>query len=506
MRPLPRTEHLERFKRVVAARLGLHFDDAKRDVVGGTLARLLDANGLTPHVYLKRLEQSPSREDVAALARALTIGETYFFRNIDQFNACAQVVFPERMRSRGAGRRLRLLSAGCASGEEAFSLAIIARNTILDPSWDVSIRAVDVNPDALEKASSGRFTQWALRETPLEIQRSYFRQQGREMVLDESILAAVTFEQRNLAHDDPELWCPETYDVVFCRNLLMYFTPEHAQSAVNRITRSLAPGGYLFLGHAETLRGLSQAFHLCHTHGTFYYQRTAAAHPAIAAGVSASGYTLAPPSSTTLDVVDDVTGWLTEIQAAAQRVRALSTRTAVAAPAAVAPRARPDLTPALDLLREERFSEALDVVDRLFPGAEQDPDVLLLQALLLVHSQRLTGAEDACRRLLAVDDLNAGAHYVLALCREGAGDRVGAAEHDQRAAYLDPLFAMPRLHLGLLARRAGDGDTARRELRQAMLLLQREDPSRLLFFGGGFSRDTLIALCRAELAASGGGP
>jgi chemotaxis protein methyltransferase CheR len=106
--------------------------------------------------------------------------------------------------------------------------------------------------------------------------------------------------------------------------------------------------------------------------------------------------------------------------------------------------------------------------------------------------------------LLSIDELNAGAHYVLALCREQAGDRDAAAEYDRIAAYLDPAFAMPRLHLGLLARRSGDRDAARREFAQALMLLRGEDASRLLLFGGGFHRDGLIALCESSLRDAGG--
>ena len=161
---------------------------------------------------------------------------------------------------------------------------------------------------------------------------------------------------------------------------------------------------------------------------------------------------------------------------------------------------------AIQLLREERFAEALDLVGRLPAVSARDPAVLLLRAVLLTHSGRLADAERAGNEILTVDELNAGAHHLLALCREGAGDRQGAVDHDQIAVHLDPAFAMPRLHLGLMARRAGDGETARRELGQALLLLAREDTSRLLLFGGGFGRDALLALCRAELVASGGRP
>jgi chemotaxis protein methyltransferase CheR len=133
--------------------------------------------------------------------------------------------------------------------------------------------------------------------------------------------------------------------------------------------------------------------------------------------------------------------------------------------------------------------------------AARDPDVLLLAAALYTHGGQLADAEEACARLLEVDELSAGAHYLIALCREGAGDRIRAEHHDQIAVYLDPGFAMPHLHLGLLARRAGDRTTARRELEQAALLLQREESARLILFGGGFGREALVALCRTELRA-----
>jgi chemotaxis protein methyltransferase CheR len=498
-------DDLARFRHIVARRLGLQFDDAKVALLSEVLRRRLDETGQGAAIYLAQLETGAPGAELAALAKELTVGETYFFRNIDQFHALTEMALPDRVRAQCTHKRLQVVSAGCASGEEAFSLAIVLRGAIPDPSWKLTIRAVDINRTALDKATRGRFTSWALRETPPEIHRRYFRQEGRDLVLEETTRTAVTFEERNLAVEDAELWQPGAYDVVFCRNVLMYFTPEHGQALVARITRSLAPGGYLFLGHAETLRGLSQQFHLCHTHGTFYYQRregTEREAPPVSWSTSMSTRT----TPVVAEVVEGADTWVGAIEMAAERIQALARRPTTRASSAVASRSRPDLRSALDLLRQERFSEALDLVHGLLPESGRDPDVLLLQALLLAHRGRLAAAEQTAHRLLAVNELNAGAHYVLALCREGAGDRQVAADHDQRAAYLDPMFAMPRLHLGLLARRAGDPETARRELSQAMLLLRREDASRLLFFGGGFSREALIALCRAELEACGGHP
>jgi chemotaxis protein methyltransferase CheR len=151
---------------------------------------------------------------------------------------------------------------------------------------------------------------------------------------------------------------------------------------------------------------------------------------------------------------------------------------------------------ALDLLRLERFEDALAEV-----AAEAGPEALLLRAVLLTDLGRLAEAEAECRRLIEADGLHAGAHYLLAVCRDGAGDLPAAFSHAATAAYLDPGFAMPRLRLGLLAQRRGDPVAARHEFAAAETLLAGESERRLLLFGGGFDRRALTMLCRAGLAA-----
>jgi chemotaxis protein methyltransferase CheR len=492
---------IERFRAAVGRFLGLSFEDAKLGFLADILRRRLDAVGQSTDVYLGRLETENLPDELGALAQELTVPETYFFRNNDQYRALADVALPDRLAAQSAASRLRILSAGCASGEEAYSLAILVREAV-DPSWDVSILGVDVNPAMVKKAMRARYSPWALRETPAHVQQRWFSPDGRELVLDEAVRAAVRFEARNLVQHDPQLWQPDTYDIVFFRNVLMYFTHEIAQAVIGHISRALKPGGYLFLGHAETLRGLSGDFHLQHTHDTFYYQRRDRLQPSRLSTTSAPLRGLVP---TVVAAVEGTGTWIEAIRRATERIQTL-TGAARPRPASPPPAAIPtwDLGVAHKLLREERFTEALEMMQGLPPESGRDPDVLLLRAALQTHRGRLTDAEDACKRLLAVDELSAGAHYLLALCREGAGDQTSAVSHDQVAIYLDPSFAMPHLHLGLLARRLADWATAQRELGHALLLLQREDSSRLLLFGGGFGRETLVALCRTELQSCGG--
>lgn len=490
------------FRDLLTRVLGFQFDESRTPLLQDLLLdRVAATRSSGANAYLRRLSQTrPSDPEVRALADVLTVTETYFLRGADHFRAFAEVALPDRMRAQSATRTLRILSAGCASGDEAYSLAIATRAVVADPSWSVSILGIDMNPSVLAKGALGRYSTWSLRETPAEVRERYFRRDGSEFVLDPEVRASVSLSFRNLVEDDPSFWRPGAFDVVFCRNVVMYFSPEVMRAVVARISGALSPGGFLFLGHAETLRGTSHDFHLRHTHETFYYQRREATDGE-------------PPRAAPLDVAAalDDTSWVGAIDRASTRIGQLArssrepSSTRADRRSEAPPHAPLDLRPAVEMLRRERFADAMDLLGSLPASSEDDPDAQLLRAVLLTNSGRLREAEQTCARILAADELNAGAHYLMALCREHAGDRDAAAEHDQMATYLDGSFAMPRLHLGLVARRRGDLDHARLELTRALDLLSREDGSRILLFGGGFSREALVALCRAELAAAGGG-
>src|SRR5665213_4305883 len=190
MTPPTDARDAERFRAAIAGRLGLRFEDAKLEFLGEVLQRRLETLKQSCDTYLRRLEDGSTSDDIGMLARDLTVGETYFFRNNDQFRALAEIVLPERLRAQATSKAVRLLSAGCASGEEAYSIAMVARETIPDPAWNVSIRAVDINPAMLEKAARARFSTWALRETPPDILGKWFRPEGQDMILQEAVRAA----------------------------------------------------------------------------------------------------------------------------------------------------------------------------------------------------------------------------------------------------------------------------------------------------------------------------
>lgn len=452
------------FRALLATRLGWTFDDNDTAQLADVLATRSQAHGLSRHRYLHRLAAGEWEAELTTLAEDLSINETYFFRHGEQFEALAEIALPERIRARSGQRVLRMLSVGCSSGEEAYTLAIVAREARPAQGWITSVQGLDANPAMLRRAERARYSTWSLRETPDAIRQRYFHPVEDGFELNIEIRSAVRFRQYNVAADDESLWRPDQYDVVFCRNLLMYLTPEVRASLVQRMTTALAPGGFLFLGHTDSLGSRPEGLNPQHTHQTFYYRRQPAETPPAdpAPPVVVSTPRPSPPEPAEVDVHD---------------------------------RAR-------RLLLDERFTEALRLIEAE-PAGRATPRDLLLRGVLLAHAGRLDDAEMMCRRLLDADGLNADAHHQLAVCLEGGAAVDVAIGHYRLAAYLDPDFALPRLRLGLLARRRGEHSIAGPELDRALALLRQERDERIALFGGGFGRIALTTLCRAELEACG---
>lgn len=510
MMPALDPARVERFRGIVADRLGLAFHDSRLDHVAEILAGRVEGTGsASTDAYLASLASTADWSEWRVLAEKLTVPETYFFRYWEHFSAFSGTVLADRLAATGGTREVRILSAGCASGEEPYSLAMLARESTAGLPWPPTVRiiGIDVNPSVLEKAKLATYSAWALRSTPRELRDRYFARRGSAYALDPAIRKMVAFEERNLLDDDPAFWRPSAFDIVFCRNVTMYFSLDVARAVIARIAASLAPGGHLFLGHAETLRGVSDSFHLKQSHGAFYYQ--------LRGSERREAWSLPAPRTTASipEMLDPGATWVGVIHGASQRVAALT------APALVGAASRPtspppeptgaravDLGMVIELIRKERLAEALDLLTAMPPEHQEDPDARLLSAAILTNCGEIAKAKDACRQLLQSDELNAGAHYLMALCNEHEGDRRSAIEHDRAASYLDPAFAMPRFHLGLLARRQGDLTQARVAFSEALSLLGREDSPRILLFGGGFSREALVELCRDQLAAIGGLP
>lgn len=483
-----------------------------RDLVGHVLGLRVDDDGLASlrdlvdtrmravgRVDLDRYGEllAGSTAEAGELARHLCVNETYVLRNIAQFEALARWL----ERRSGTHASLRMLSAGCSSGDEAFSLAIVACRALAPTDLSrTEIVGVDLDPEAIRIARTGRVSTWSLRSVPAEIRARWFTEADHGHVLARPIRDMVAFRQENLLGPSAETWRPRSWDVVFCRNVLMYLTPTAAATLVARIADALVDGGLLLLGHAETLRGLSTDFDISQEPGAFLHVRR---------GRTGAGRAPVLDPAEGGEAVAEATeaGWFDTISRSTSRIEVLSGRRVdpgTSGPTG-ATRSVVDLERAMRLFAEDKFEQALHALER--PDGEPTPGVeaVLMRAVLLANGGRVAEAERECDAMLTLDGPDARAHYVKALCREQSKDLDGALEHDRVAAYLDPTFAMPRLHAGLLLRRLGETKLARAALSTALRLLVREEPQRIVLFGGGFGREALLALCRSELMTCGGG-
>ncbi len=458
------SSELRRFRDLLATWLGWTFDDGDSDQLSRLLGERAAEHRLSRGDYLDRLGARAWTAEITELIERLSITETYFFRHGEQFRALREAALPERVAARSAQRVLRMLSVACSSGEEAYSLAIAGRQVRPDPDWLINVVGIDNNPAVLRKAEIGHYSAWSLRETPDTVRRTWFRQvDGGYRVADDA-RRLVQFRRHNVAEPDDDLWRSGQYDVIFCRNLLMYLTADVASALVGRMTSALAPGGFLFLGHTDSLGSAPPGLELRNSHSTFYYRRLGEPAPA-------SRPAPAEPAA------------------------------AAAAVPAVVPVPNDEVhNRAVALLRDERFADALALITADGTGPPSPRDALL-HGVLLAQTGRLDEAITHARRLIDADGLRADAHQLLALCLEEAAPADEAIAQYRLAAYLDPGFALARLRLGQLARRRGDDRTAAGELARALDLLAQEADERIILFGGGFGRLSLTMLCRSELDA-----
>ena len=223
----------------VAGNMGLHFPPERWEELKRGLAGAAQDSGFEDAAkYVDwTLSVPPSTEQIQVLASHLTIGETYFFRDQKTLDALAQTILPELIHSRrGRDQRLRIWSSACSSGEEPYTLAILLHQLLPDlQDWQVSITATDINPHFLRKATTGHYGEWSFRNAPAWLKQRYFKRtaEGLYAIIPE-IRKLVTFAHLNLVEDNYPSPAAKTsaMDIIFCRNVLMYFTRSQADKVI----------------------------------------------------------------------------------------------------------------------------------------------------------------------------------------------------------------------------------------------------------------------------------
>jgi chemotaxis protein methyltransferase CheR len=255
---------------------GIFFADDNAYIVNRRLHQRLDALSLVDYGeyyrYLTACDPGARKAELEEIVDRVTTNETYFFRESYQLDAFRDEILPEIYQAKPRGRRLSVWSAGCASGEEAYTIAILILETGLFADWDVRVFGNDISRRCLHTARKAQYGRSSFRATDERLLRRYFREsEGKHQVRDE-VRALVSFGQINLM-DEAMMRLVGDVDVIFCRNVLIYFDMPARKKVIATLHKKLVRGGYLLLGHSESLINLTTAFDLVHLKNDMVYRK-----------------------------------------------------------------------------------------------------------------------------------------------------------------------------------------------------------------------------------------
>jgi chemotaxis protein methyltransferase CheR len=468
---LPLDADFPRLKSLIIERTGHFYYQDKDDLLWERVRRRLQATGTRNASQFIGLLNDPEAgpREWARLEAEITIGETFFFRYAEQFAALRNTILPEIIERKRPERRLRIWSAGCATGAEPYSLAILVRQLLGDelPNWRLGIIGTDINESFLETARKAQFGQWALRSLPNDEKAQYFLPLGREQwQLRPEFRSLVRFEKHNLLSllDGSSPLQFTEFDLILCRNVLIYFHPETVNRVVGALRDCLLDDAWMLLGHAEPNPTFSAIMQAVNLPGTVVYRRR-----------EGEAQTPAPQAPAGPPVEPDVSAWQPRLPP-----RAPSRR--IDDPEGPKPRLPRAATP-----------EA-----RTFAPPSEPPS-RLAEVRSKADAGDLAGADALCRRALLEEPLNAALHLYHGLISQALGRPSEAEKAFRRCLYLDKSFAMAQYHLGLLLLADGRSGPGRRTLANAARIAGAMPDDRLLPEGDGLTAGDLRNLVRAHL-------
>jgi chemotaxis protein methyltransferase CheR len=464
-------EPLNALAAILKERVGLHVRaDGLQALRLALTARLEELSGEagTPEGYLRLLASAGGDEELRRLLPLVTVGKTSFFRDDRQF-AALRALLPELLeRARLRGRPLSIWSAGCATGEEPYSLAMAACEAGATKE-ELEILATDVNPEAVAAASRGAYDARRVKDIPAQLLADHFDRDGDRFVARASLRQyIVAIRPHNLVSAVfPRPTSGQAWDLVFCRNVIIYFDTPTTQGVLAQFHQALAPGGFLFLGYSESLFRIFEGFELTEVAGAFLYRRP---ERGLRVGPPAAPRSVVPVPSSPPPVTHVAVG--------------------AGAKGGGAPSALPPLAPqefldgAVALFAEGRFGAARELLERLLEQGGEDLAVRLTLANLYGILRQPDKARDCYAAALTQEPLCAEAHLFLGIHLHTQADHAAAAQELQRALFLDPDLALAHYYLGRSFEGQKDAQRARLAYRNAVEAFKRRpDGKRQAFLG-----------------------
>lgn len=459
---------LKRLSNHLAQNMGISFSTQRIDDLKTKLTALADAFEFEDLEVFAHwlLADSLNREQIELLADFLTVGETYFFRDPKSFSVLESEIFPQLIEARQKSRFMRIWSTACCTGEEPYSIAMLLTKIMPDiDKWQINILATDINSTFLERAKEGFYSDWSFRAMPDYFKEKFFRVKKKGFQIDSKIKKMVRFEWMNLAEldrlRDPN-YC--SMDIILCRNVLIYFSNEHAGQIISALSHCLIPDGYLLVGPNELPAADNRTFESLHRDGVIILKKTGLRidsknavkidlEPVDAHLVSCD--TKGAPGSRQSSV-DPATG---------------NNNSDLNQEICSGPRMRiPRLEEAQELYDRGLYEEAAEI---LIPRCQNVGDYLsmLLLAKSYANHSDLKNALKWCDQAIKANRLNATTHYLRATILQEQGANKEAIHSLKQALLMDSNFVLAEFNLGILLRQAGNQREAQRHFKSALKLL-----------------------------------
>ncbi len=479
---------------------GLYFDKDRAQLLHLALwRRLQELQYNSYQEYYTLLQRQPEgRFELVRLLNLITIGETYFFRNRPQFDALIDTILPEIIQNKmySSQRCIRIWSAGCSKGDEPYSVAIAIIEVLpLFENWNISILGTDINSEALAYAREASYTQRDVAQLPRVYLNKYFQRKGIRYVLNNKVRGLVRFEYHNLARDSFNLQGMHDLDIIFCRNVTIYFDLPTTKRIIDNFYDCLAPGGYLFLGHAETLWQITTKFEIKELPQTIVYKKASSPvdNTSIRPFVGVPEFEFSALSFNEGPLKRDAISkceWSGRGQSDNDVDRGRIGRKEWILLYKEATR----------LLKEKDYEGAILCFDRIIRQNKNHTQAYFGKATILANQARYKDAIDILKRIIEMDSLYIEAYYLLGVLSYKISNFKEAEIQFRKVIYIDPEIILAYFNLGNIYLCQRMFNRAAREFNNAIRLLEAKPREDRVRFCEDFTVDFLLRACRNNLA------
>ena len=469
-------------ERILWERTGIVLQSYQKEGLGQVLTSAREHFGYeTIPAYLDALARATSTaQEMEYLIARVTVGESYFFRDDEQLRFLREAWLPQVVKAKEARgeRSLRVWSAGCAAGQEIYTLAMLFEELVPNPQqWSFHLLGTDINTDSLSQAIRGQYSAWSLRSTSAEVQERYFDRTGEQYIISPQLRGLVKFFYLNLLEDKfpTMLTGTNAMDLILCRNVFIYLDPTLLPGVMEKFHASLAPGGHLLLGASDLAAEPVEGLALQQWGNTFCFRRDdGAAAPMPQPPRAPSPATPPEPQIQHPEPAPE--------------------------PAANAGTASPaKYEDVIQLLREERWDEVVRKVDEHLSRDGASAELAQHKAKALANLGALDEAAKSTQQSIDLAPLDKHTYLIKALVMLELNDLGRTEEALKGALFLDPNFVEAHFQLGLLQLRQGDRQAGMRSLSNALELAEAIEPDRKVHNAPGMEFGRLADILRKEM-------